>query len=94
MSGFEHVRKFCGGVSNRCPWCIAEVNWRGKRMERKQIKIGDWVRFYCAGKLVIGVVEYIESQGDVLNRTWLLTSEGRIDRDAVVEHRSRDERTK
>lgn len=53
-----------------------------------EIKVGDWVRFYRNGDLVIGVVEYIAKE-DVLGHIELSTTAGPVDTDRVLEWRSK-----
>ena len=53
--------------------------------DRRDPKVGDWVRFYQNGKLTIGVVEYIEK--DLLGYANLKTDIGCIDIRYVLEAR-------
>lgn len=50
----------------------------------KKAKVGDWVRFYKDGRLVIGEVKYIETSGGVV----FLTDQGGVDIESVLEVRS------
>lgn len=50
------------------------------------IQVGDWVRFYQNGKLVIGVVEYV-MKSDVLGDIELHTDQGTTDPESVLETR-------
>lgn len=53
--------------------------------DRRDPKVGDWVRFYQNGKLTVGVVEYIEK--DSLGYTNLKTDIGSIGVQYVLEAR-------
>ena len=55
-------------------------------MSKEDVKVGDWVRFYRAGKLVMGVVMYIHKEG-VLHKIELQTDNGAVDLDSVIEKR-------
>ena len=57
-----------------------------KTIDGTTIGIGDWIRFYRGGSLVIGVVEYVQADA-VLNKISLLTNIGTIHADSVVEFR-------
>jgi hypothetical protein len=53
---------------------------------KEPIKVGDWVRFYSNGKLVIGVVNYIgreSTRGDIE----VMTDIGAIDSESILEAR-------
>ena len=59
--------------------------------KERKCQVGDWIRFYQNGKLVIGVVEYITKDrllGSV-NDEELCTTSGTVNADQVVEKRSR-----
>lgn len=49
------------------------------------VKVGDWVRFYQCGKLVIGVVQYIEK--DLLGYMIAKTDIGQVDCRYILEAR-------
>lgn len=55
------------------------------------IKIGDWVRFYRGGNLLIGVVEYF-SQHEIGMRKVdrIYTNIGSIDFDSIIEVRHKN----
>lgn len=53
--------------------------------EATDIKVGDWIRFYADGQLVIGVVQYI--QEDVLHKLCALTDIGSVGFDRIIESR-------
>ena len=50
-----------------------------------KVKVGDWVRFYEGGILVIGVVQYIEK--DLLGYTIVKTDIGSVDIRYILEVR-------
>jgi hypothetical protein len=50
-----------------------------------KVKIGDWVRFYQGGKLVIGVAQYLEK--DLLGYWIVKTDIGAIDERYILEAR-------
>ena len=50
-----------------------------------KVKVGDWVRFYQDGILVIGVVQYMEK--DILGYTIAKTEIGSIDIRYILEVR-------
>ena len=50
-------------------------------------KVGDWIRFYNNGILVIGVVEYL-IEHDVLHDLDYATDKGRCSEDSVLEVRT------
>lgn len=52
--------------------------------------IGDWVRFYTDGHLVIGVVAY-RKKDPVLNEYELCTDVGLVYEDQVLERRHHDQ---
>ena len=54
-------------------------------MNELKVKVGDWVRFYNSGILVIGKVEYIEKE--ISNKVTLNTDAGRIYLSSVLEVR-------
>lgn len=54
------------------------------------IKVGDWVRFYQSGIIVIGVVEYI-TKDKYDGKISIKTDIGAIDSDYVLEKRSNHE---
>lgn len=54
----------------------------------KNIEAGDWIRFYCAGELVIGQVEYTSKS--TIGTRYLQTSEGEVSEDSVLEVRKKD----
>ena len=54
--------------------------------ERTVYGRGAWLRFYQAGRLVIGQVEYVER--DLLGYTNYATDQGSVREDAVLEARS------
>lgn len=60
-------------------------------MSKRIAKVGDWVRFYQGGKLVIGVVAY-RVKDDVLGGWELMTDVGTIDEKYVQEIRSEVQR--
>lgn len=49
------------------------------------IKVGDWVRFYQSGKMVIGVVQYLEK--DLLGYMIAKTDIGSCDTRYILEAR-------
>lgn len=49
--------------------------------------VGDWVRFYRGGELILAVVEYRVENG-VFGKYELCTTEGRIPEEVVLECRS------
>lgn len=49
-------------------------------------KVGDWVRFYNNGELVIGVVEY-KRIDQILNEAELSTTAGSVYEEQVLERR-------
>ena len=53
--------------------------------DEQQAKIGDWVRFYQNGKLVIAVVQY--TKRDILGYAVLQTDAGEVRADNVLETR-------
>ena len=53
------------------------------------IKVGDWVRFYRGGVLVIGVVEYIRERKAWERADELQTTAGAVNADYVLESRSK-----
>ena len=55
-----------------------------------KVKVGDWVRFYSNGRLVIGAVQYIENVR-ILGNINLHTDAGTIDVEDVYEVRSSKE---
>ena len=50
--------------------------------------VGDWVRFYRNGELVIGVVEYVVIDPD-LQDVELQTTEGAVDEESILELRGK-----
>ena len=50
-----------------------------------KVKIGDWVRFYQQGKLVIGSVEYIDI--DCVGKVTICTDVGGTSPESVLERR-------
>jgi len=50
-------------------------------------KVGDWVRFYQAGTLVIGVVQYVGKK-DVLNKRDIMTDVGIVSEGSIIEARN------
>jgi len=54
--------------------------------ETKKFKVGDWVRFYRNGQLVMGVVQYIH-QDEFSDKQELSTDNGAVDSDMVLERR-------
>ena len=48
--------------------------------------VGDWVRFYRNGELVLGEVIYIR-QDKTLNDTYYCTDRGEVEQDDVLERR-------
>lgn len=53
----------------------------------KDVRVGDWVRFYRGGLLVLGVVEYIVPRAPWDSTPEAVTSLGQIPFDAVLEVR-------
>lgn len=53
---------------------------------RPTIHIGDWVRFYRNGELVIGVVEYM-TQDEIMGDRTLWTDRGAVALEDVLETR-------
>lgn len=61
------------------------------RTPDSRITIGDWVRFYEAGRIVIGEVRYIRTRtGGYVD---LLTDVGSVSADMVLEMRRAESRT-
>ena len=56
------------------------------KKKKKEIKVGTWIRFYQAGELVIGKVEYIKVDPVLGNRTFS-TDQGAAEEDDVLEFR-------
>jgi hypothetical protein len=54
-------------------------------MTQDKVKIGSWIRFYQSGKLVIGVVQYLEK--DLLGYMIAKTDIGPVDVRYVLESR-------
>ena len=50
------------------------------------VQVGDWVRFYRNGQMVIGVVQYIAEKSALLG-TDLFTDQGSVDVKHVLEIR-------
>ncbi len=57
-------------------------------VDKPKAKVGDWIRFYEAGKLVIGVIEYI-TIGSILNDVTYNTNIGNVDEEYVLEIRTK-----
>lgn len=55
----------------------------------KNIKPGDWIRFYQSGRLVIGVVAYIQDDGW---RAMAQTDIGACNLDDILEYRREESR--
>lgn len=55
------------------------------------MKIGDWVRFYQAGSLVIAKVEYVRREERWPHRTEVCTDRGVTYEDDILEARSTTE---
>jgi hypothetical protein len=51
-----------------------------------QVSVGDWVRFYRDGVLVIGRVEYVKID-PVLHESEYMTDRGSISKDSILEVR-------
>ena len=74
-------------TSGRMDFRNLSENEAGKEMK---CQVGDWIRFYQNGRLVIGVVEYI-TKGRLLgsvNDEELCTTSGTVNADQVLEKRS------
>lgn len=56
-------------------------------MPDQDIKVGDWVRFYVNGHLVIGQVEYISKRRSWESWDSICTTEGSVSADYVLEVR-------
>ncbi len=58
-------------------------------MNLERVKLGWWIRFNSRGRLVIGVVEYIQKEGNVLAgyKTTYITDKGPATLDKIVEVR-------
>ena len=54
-------------------------------IEQDTSKIGDWVRFYSGGRLIIGLVEYVSK--NILGDTILHTCQGAVSESGVFERR-------
>jgi hypothetical protein len=53
---------------------------------RELLKVGDWIRFYRNGVLVIGVVNYIR-EDRAIGYTYYQTDAGEVRADSVLEIR-------
>lgn len=51
---------------------------------KPKYKLGQWVRFYNRGDLVIGIILYIKKQIDGIE---YCTDEGTVDEDSILEAR-------
>lgn len=58
------------------------------------VKIGDWVRFYRNGALVIGIVNYRRRRDEISSEWILSTDAGEVNEDEVLERRSVEEPTR
>lgn len=58
-----------------------------KPQTKPKYEVGDWVRFYSAGKLVIGLVEYISPPSLIAHDDTLMTSAGSVNSENVLERR-------
>lgn len=56
-------------------------------MTAMNINVGDWIRFYQSGVLVIGVVQYLEK--DLLGYMVAKTDIGAVDTRYILEARSK-----
>ncbi len=57
-------------------------------LKDSQYKTGDWVRFLAQGKLVIGQVQYIREHDSLSYKIELVTDQGTVLHDSVLEARS------
>lgn len=53
----------------------------------REPRVGDWVRFYRNGTLVLGVVNYVKETDEALPKIELYTDNGAVSVDAVIEMR-------
>lgn len=51
----------------------------------REIKVGDWVRFYQGGRLVVGIVQYVQPRID--RQDYVQTDIGAIKESYVLEVR-------
>lgn len=58
-------------------------------MSALKIEIGDWVRFYRNGVLVIGVVQYVP-RVDVIGFQYYATDMGEVRADSILEVRRQE----
>lgn len=49
-------------------------------------KVGDWIRFYCLGVMIIGVVQYVKKR-DIYQDEEYYTDKGAVNEDYVFEVR-------
>ena len=56
-------------------------------MNKEQVEVGDWIRFYSNGELVIGQVEY--KSKSTIGTKYLQTSQGEVSEDTVLEVRKK-----
>jgi hypothetical protein len=52
-------------------------------------QVGDWVRFYVGGRLVVGVVEYVTQDTVQPWKWWVATNVGSVCASSVLEIRRR-----
>ena len=65
-----------------------ELRWVADSMKDNTVLVGDWVRFYQSGKLVIGQVEYI-AKSTITGRYELKTDIGSVTEEYVLEVRKK-----
>lgn len=53
----------------------------------RDIQAGDWVRFYSAGRLVVGAVQYVQRETRFPYTLMAMTDVGSVDVDYVLEAR-------
>lgn len=58
--------------------------------EARTILVGDWVRFYSNGRMVIGVVQYVRARQAWEDGDRLLTDSGEVGMSSVLEVRRGD----
>jgi len=60
------------------------LRWKKER-DAWDPKVGQWVRFYSGGYLVIGVIEYLSSS--IVNSVDICTNVGKVNKESVLEYR-------
>ena len=58
----------------------------------REIRAGDWVRFYRDGRFVIAQVEYVTGDTHDINGLMACTHEGEVDVDVILEVRGKEKK--